>query len=275
MKMNLDKLISLAYDEDIPKGDITTESLDVKEKHGKARLVAKEDLVLSGKDLFTKCLRHLNSEFKIKWYFSDGDFILNQQSVALIEGNLIDLLKAERVALNFLGKLSGISSLTRCFVTEISNTKCKILDTRKTTPLFRDLEKKAVIDGGGVNHRRDLSSAILIKENHITIAGSVEAALSKAQKHPETMIEIEVQNLEELHRAKNLKPDRIMLDNMTTEDMAEARKLTPLSIQLEASGNMSLKRVKEVAETGVNFISVGALTHSAPCADLSLLFEWA
>lgn len=167
-----------------------------------------------------------------------------------------------------------MATLTHCFVKQISSTKCKILDTRKTFPLFRDLEKQAVLDGGGHNHRRDLSSAVLIKENHIVVAGGIKAALERAQNYTDQFIEIEVKTLKELQEAIELTPHRIMLDNMSLEDMKAARELTPYSIELEASGNMSLDRVLEVAQTGVDYISVGAITHSAPQADISLLFNW-
>ena len=272
--MDLNKLITLAYQEDIPNTDITTDSLKIESLIGKAHLVAKEDLVLSGIEIFEACLQHIDPELKIKTYFKNSDVILNQQSIALIEGNMIALLKAERVALNFLGHLTGIASLTSCFVKTIEDSNCKILDTRKTTPLYRDLEKQAVRDGGASNHRRDLSSAILIKENHIQVAGSIEKALRSAKETNADFIEIELKNEKEIKIALPFEPTRILLDNMNIAQLKKAVSIIPRSIETEASGNMTLDRVKEVAETGVNFISVGAITHSAPTADISLLFDW-
>jgi nicotinate-nucleotide pyrophosphorylase (carboxylating) len=191
-----------------------------------------------------------------------------------LRGDLIQLLKAERVALNFLGKLSGIATLTRCFVQETKGTSCKILDTRKTTPLWRELEKEAVRTGGGTNHRMNLSQAILVKENHVRAAGSMEKAIAAIRKKTSEPIEIECSTLKEVEIAVNERVNRILLDNMTTEQLREARAAVPRQIQVEASGNMRLERIREVAATGVDFISVGALTHSAPVADFSLLFEW-
>jgi nicotinate-nucleotide pyrophosphorylase (carboxylating) len=273
MNLDLDDLIERAIKEDMPQGDATTEALGLKEKIGRARLIAKEDLVLSGTDVFQKVMQRLDPKVEIKWIFNDGAFVLRGQSVASLYGNLVQILKAERIALNFLGRLSGIATLTRCFVKEIEHTRCQLLDTRKTTPLYRALEKRAVVHGGGHNHRMNLSDAILIKENHQAMAGGLKTAVEKTRKTTKAAIEIEVRSLDEVKEAVNLGVERILLDNMNDETLAMAVKLVPSSIKTEASGNMTLDRVKRVAETGVDFISVGALTHSAPCADLSLLFD--
>jgi len=272
--MNLKQMITEAFAEDLPGGDVTTDGLGISERIGDAKLVAKEDLVLCGRRIFDACVQHLAPDMQLNWQFKDGDFILQGQVVCWLKGDLIRLLKAERVALNFLGRLSGIASLTRCFAQEVAHTKCKILDTRKTTPLWRELEKEAVRAGGGSNHRMTLSSAILIKENHIRAAGSIQDAIRNIRKKTSEPIEIECSTLEEVREALNERVQRILLDNMTTQQISEARALIPALIQLEASGNMTLARVREVAETGVDFISVGAITHSAPTADLSLLFDW-
>jgi nicotinate-nucleotide pyrophosphorylase (carboxylating) len=272
--MTLKEMIKLAFAEDIPAGDVTTESLGLDEVIGDAKLVAKEDLVLAGRNTFEDSVRFMAPEMKLNWQFRDGDFLLKGQTVCWLRGNLIELLKAERVALNFLGKLSGIASLTRCFVQETRGTKCKILDTRKTTPLWRHLEKEAVRIGGGFNHRMDLSAAILIKENHIRAAGSLAKAVKNVRKKTSEPIEIECSTVDEVRAALSERVQRILLDNMTTAEIREARALIPAAVQVEASGNMNLERIREVSETGVDFISVGALTHSAPAADLSLLFEW-
>lgn len=273
MKLDLDDLIERAIAEDMPQGDLTTDSLGVNEKRGRARLVAKEDLVLSGQELFERVMKRLEPDVEIKWIFNDGDFILKRQTVATLYGNLVQVLKAERIALNFLGRFSGIATLTRCFVKQVEHTRCQILDTRKTLPLYRSLEKAAVRHGGGTNHRMNLSDAVLIKDNHQAMVGGLKQAVQRIRDFTQAPIEVEVRNLNEVDEAVKLGVQRILLDNMDDATLAEAVKRIPSTIQTEASGNMTLDRVKTVAEIGVDFISVGALTHSAPCADLSLEFE--
>lgn len=272
--MTLEQMIKEAYAEDMPAGDATTDNLGVRDRLGDAKLVAKEDLVMCGRHIFDACVQLQAPGTAMNWQFKDGDFILRGQTMCWLRGDLIKLLKAERVALNFLGRLSGIASLTRCFTQEVSHTKTKILDTRKTAPLWRALEKEAVRAGGGTNHRMNLSAAILIKENHIRAAGGLEAAIQNIRQKTTEPIEIECSTLEEVELALKERVQRILLDNMTTAQIREARAKVPSFVQLEASGNMTLTRVREVAETGVDFISVGALTHSAPVADVSLLFDW-
>lgn len=267
-------LIKAALKEDMPSGDITTESLGMKPKYGEALLKAKEDLVLSGANAFEETLLFLEPQIKVKWQFNEGDLIYKGQNICALEGDLIQILKAERVALNFLGRLSGIATLTRNFVKEVEGTKTKILDTRKTTPLFRELEKRAVHHGGGYNHRFNLSEAVLIKDNHITLMGGITRAVNRLRQHCNLPIEVEVSKLDQLKECTDLSVQRILLDNMNNEMMTQAIKLIPEDIKIEASGNMVLSRVKSVAQLGVDFISVGALTHSAPCADVSLLFDW-
>lgn len=273
--MNLKDIIAEAYAEDLPHGDCTTDGLNLNPKIGRAKLMAKEDLILSGSAIFTDCLHHLDPDIEMKWQFHDGDLILNGQAACLLKGNLLNILKAERVALNFLGRFSGIATLTRCFVQETSGTECKILDTRKTTPLYRQFEKQAVKDGGGTNHRMSLSDAVLIKDNHIRAAGSFEDAVARLQQNAGGPIEVECRTLDEVKLAVHARVRRILLDNMSDEQLKEARDLIPRQIETEASGNMNLQRIRKVAELGIDFISVGALTHSAPTADFSLMFEWA
>ena len=272
MNESLILLVKQAISEDMPKGDITTDSLDLGQKRGRARLIAKEDLVLSGSEVFSLTFKTINDRVDLLWQFRDGDFIFKHQTVCVATGELQALLKAERVALNFLGRLSGIASLTRCFVNAVKESDTIILDTRKTTPGLRALEKKAVVHGGGQNHRMNLSDAILIKENHIQAAGGLKAAV-QAVKKLKRPIEVEVKNLDEVREVLNYGVDHIMFDNMSDLDMKEALKLIPSTIKTEASGNMRLDRVSSVAQLGVNFISVGAITHSAPSADFSLIFE--
>lgn len=273
--MNLQELIERGLSEDLPRGDLTTDKLNLAPFPGRAQLLAKEDLVLAGKSLFEETMRFLDSQVQFHWLFKEGDVVLNRQTVCTIQGDLLKLLRAERVALNFLGHLSGIATLTRCFVEKVAHTDCKILDTRKTLPLYRELEKEAVRIGGGTNHRMNLSEAVMIKDNHIRAAGSLSKAVENIRENYLGPITLECSTLGDVSEAVKLKVERILLDNMDTPMMQEARKMIPKTTEVEASGNMSLERVHEVAELGVDFISVGALTHSAPSADFSLLFNWA
>lgn len=274
--MTIRELVELAFKEDLPNGDITTDSLDLKEKKGHAFLIAKSDLRLSGRDFFSESIQFLSPQSQIKWYYSDGDTILKTQKIASIYGNLIEIIKAERVALNFLGYFSGIATLTHVYVSACAeNSTLAILDTRKTLSPYRSWIKKAVVDGGGKNHRSHLSEAVLIKENHIRIAGGITKAVEQIRKHVKGFIEVEVTNLAEVKEAVGLNVQRLLLDNMTDEMIAEALKLIPKEIQTEASGNMTVARIRTLSQfEGLNFVSVGALTHSAPIADISLLFEF-
>jgi nicotinate-nucleotide pyrophosphorylase (carboxylating) len=219
-------------------------------------------------------MQALEPAARVQWQFEEGDTILNRQNICTINGDLIQILKAERIALNFLGHLSGISTLTRSFVKKVSHTKTKILDTRKTLPGYRELQKRAVVHGGGLNHRFNLSEAILVKDNHITVMGGIMSAVARIREHSHQPIEVEASNLIEVEQAVSAKVHRILLDNMPNDLLKQALEIIPKEILTEASGNMSLERVASVAELGVDFISVGALTHSAPCADVSLIFDW-
>ncbi len=271
---NLLDLIRYAIDEDMPAGDLTTDSLALRPKWGRARLRAKSDLVLSGAMPFEQTVSHLDPNAKIKWHFEDGETLMKSQIICSLEGDLLQILKAERVSLNFLGHLSGIATFTRKFVDAVKHTPTRILDTRKTTPGWRHLEKRAVADGGGVNHRMDLSSGILLKDNHIATLGGITACVTRVRQQHEGPIEVEVRSLAEVKEAVGLEVHRLLLDNMSNDLLRECLAVIPASIETEASGNMSLDRVKSVAELGVTFISVGALTHSAPVADVSLEFDW-
>lgn len=267
-------LIRAALKEDMPSGDITTESLARRPKQGEALLKAKEDLVLSGAVAFEETNLFLEPQVKIKWQFNEGDLVYKGQNICSIEGDLLQILKSERVALNFLGRLSGIATLTRKYVKEVEGTSTRILDTRKTTPLLRDLEKRAVQHGGGFNHRFNLSDAVLLKDNHITLMGGITNAVNRLRQNCSLPIEVEASNLDQVKECVSLNIQRILLDNMNNEMLEMALKLIPKEIETEASGNMTLTRVKSVAQLGVDFISVGALTHSPACADVSLLFDW-
>ena len=272
--MTLIDLIKAALREDMPRGDLTTESLALGARYGQARLIAKEDLVLSGTLAFEQTMLALDPNAKVQWHFKEGDLILDRQVLCHITGDLMQLLKAERVALNFVGHLSGIATLTRCFVKEVEHTKTKILDTRKTLPGYRELEKKAVTHGGGHNHRFNLSEAVLIKDNHILVAGGLSNAVRRIKEHTNQPIEVECTNLEEVREAIAAGVARILLDNMSNALMAQSLEIIPKDVSTEASGNMTVGRVGKIAELGVDFISVGAITHSAPTADISLLFDW-
>lgn len=272
--MTLQDLIKAALKEDMPTGDITTESLALLPRNGRAKLIAKEDLVLSGTGPFEQAMTALEPQVRVQWHFEEGQLALKKQILCTIQGDLIQILKAERIALNFLGHLSGIATLTRCFVQKIAHTKTQILDTRKTLPGYRELEKRAVVHGGGHNHRFNLSEAILVKDNHIAIMGGIIPAVERIRQHTEKAIEVEARTLQEVKDAVGANVARILLDNMNNDQLQEALKLIPSHIQTEASGNMKLDRVASVAELGVDFISVGALTHSAPSADVSLIFDW-
>jgi nicotinate-nucleotide pyrophosphorylase (carboxylating) len=267
-------LVRWALQEDLPFGDVTTEGLGLTQKSGRAVLRAKEDLILSGRELFEQTFRQGAPRTQQNWFFKDGQKLLKGQNVCSLEGNLVEMLKAERVALNFLGPLSGIATLTRKFVEEVYPLETKILDTRKTLPLYRNFAKKAVRDGGGHNHRMNLSDSIMIKDNHISMIGSLERAIEILRRETSKPIIVEVRTLDEVQRAAKMDVQRLLLDNMNIEMMKKAMECIPSNIETEASGNMTVDRVRSVAETGVTYISVGALTHSAPSADFSLLFDW-
>lgn len=272
--MTLMDLIQAALREDMPNGDVTTDSLALAPRFGQARLVAKQDLVLSGTLAFEQTVRALEPSSRVQWHFKEGDEVLENQVICHVTGDLIQILKAERVALNFIGHLSGIATLTRTYVREVEHTKTKILDTRKTLPAYRELEKRAVVHGGGQNHRYNLSDAVLIKDNHIRVAGSLANAVRRVREHWRDKIEVECSTLEEVREAVECGVERILLDNMTNNMIRQALEIIPPHVITEASGNMRVDRVRSVAELGVDYISVGAITHSAPTADVSLIFDW-
>jgi nicotinate-nucleotide pyrophosphorylase (carboxylating) len=216
----------------------------------------------------------LEPSTQLIWHFEEGDSILKGQIICSLTGDLIQILKAERVALNFLMHLSGVASLTRKFADEVKSTKTIILDTRKTLPGYRELEKRAVVHGGGRNHRLNLSSAVLIKDNHIAVIGGIRQAVERVRQNSKLPLEVEARTLDDVKECVQLKVERILLDNMNNDLLKQSLALIPPSIITEASGNMTLDRVKSVAELGVNFISVGLLTHSAKASDVSLMFDW-
>lgn len=273
-KLSVEKIIELSLLEDIGSGDITTVGISASEKEISAKIIAKQDGILAGIDIVCKIFKTVDSKITCSKNAQDGDFIRNEDEVLVLNGMSSSLLKGERVALNFLQRMSGIATLTRKFVDKISHTNAKILDTRKTTPLLRELEKYSVKIGGGYNHRMGLYDAVLIKENHIESAGSISKAVTQIiNKNPDIFIEVEVKNLSELKKVLDLKVDRIMLDNMSITKILQAVEITNGKAELEISGGINLNTIRKFAETGVDYISIGMLTHSYKSLDFSMLFK--
>ncbi len=266
-------LIDLAVAEDIGPGDATSESTLAEDAVLHGRFVVKADGVVAGLPLVEAVLKRVDPAIEFTARVSDGQEVVAGEVVAEARGPARSLLAAERTALNFLQRLSGIATLTRCFVDAVATTPATVLDTRKTTPGYRLLEKYAVRMGGGQNHRLSLYDMLLVKDNHIEGAGGIRPAVERARQHqPRLPIEVEVRSLAELQEALGIEPplDRVMLDNMSLDEMRQAVALAAGRVPLEASGNVTLERVSDTAATGVDFVSVGALTHSAPALDISM-----
>lgn len=270
--MNVSEIIRLALAEDIGHGDVTTAATVDPDAEGAAAVIAKEGFVLAGYEVFLEVFMTLEPAIDFSVNRVDGDKVKKGEVVMELDGPLGALLTGERVALNLLQRMSGIATLTDKYVRAVSGTSARILDTRKTTPGLRVLEKYAVTVGGGYNHRFGLSDGILIKDNHIAAAGGIANAVMAARENaPHTLrIEVECESLDDVKAALDSGADIIMLDNMDVPAMGKAVKLIGGKALVEASGNMTLKRVSEVAKTGVDLISVGALTHSAPAVDISM-----
>jgi len=269
------RIIQRALEEDIGSGDVTTECTVRPGTKIRGEMFAKERGVVAGVDIARKTFEVMDPGLGFTPRVRDGDLVSRGIVIAEIFGEARSILSAERVALNFIQRMSGIASLTRRFVEAVEHTKAVIIDTRKTAPGLRVLDKMAVRMGGGENHRFGLFDMVLIKENHITAAGGITRAV-KLVRERDTLkrpIEVEVRTLEELEEALNLGLDRIMLDNMSIEDMRKAVEMTQGRTPLEASGRVSLENVVEIAETGVDFISVGSLTHSVNAMDISLILK--
>jgi nicotinate-nucleotide pyrophosphorylase (carboxylating) len=269
------QLIEVAIEEDIGRGDVTTEATIAEHVMAHAWLVTKQDIVLAGIEVFAKVYAALDSSVCIMPSYKDGDLLSAGTVVARLEGRARSLLGGERVALNFLQRLSGIATLTRRYVDAVRGYHVEIVDTRKTTPGWRVLEKYAVRVGGGKNHRHDLGDGVLIKDNHIVAAGGISEAVKRARQHSHHLlkIEVEVETLEQVVEALQVGVEVIMLDNMSTTVMAEGVKIIGGRALVEASGGIDLETVVEIARTGVDLISVGRLTHSAPSADIHIEFE--
>lgn len=274
--MTPDDPIEVALREDIGPGDITTEALVSERATAQARIVARERAVLAGTETAAEVFRRVDSGLQVEIYIKDGTAVLDDEAILEVNGSARSILTAERVALNFLQRLSGIATLTRAYVDGVGKSRARILDTRKTTPGLRALEKAAVVAGGGLNHRHGLWDRLLVKDNHLVLQPDLDkmaAALREAKsRHPDVLIEVEADDLEQVHTLVQLEGiDIILLDNMETSEMREAVALgRNRQIKFEASGGVNLRTVRRIAATGVDYISVGALTHSAPAVDLSL-----
>lgn len=275
LEENISFLVTAALKEDVGDGDRTTICLVEKGLNGIARITAKENLVLAGYLPVIKVYESLSPDIKISFLFEEGTFVKQGTLVCEIRGPFDLLLTGERTALNFFQHLSGIATATHLYAEKVKPYNTILLDTRKTIPGWRLLEKAAVRAGGGTNHRVGLYDAILIKDNHIEACGGVKPAVEKAIRLREEgmKVEVEVKNLPELKEAISAGPDMIMLDNMTCDEMRQAVEIVGGKIPLEASGNVNLDTITDIAETGVTFISVGALTHSARAVDLSMMIE--
>lgn len=265
------ELIRHALEEDIGHGDITTSLIVPPDNTSRALYIAKGSFVLAGLPFAQEVFSILDPDIRFTMFYHDGAKVSRGDVLGEVSGKTRVLLAGERVSLNLLQRLSGIATLTSQFVDLVRGTNARIVDTRKTTPGLRFMEKYAVKMGGGLNHRFGLFDGILIKDNHIEEVGSITDAVSRAKAgHHLTKIEVEVENLKDLQEAIDAGADIIMLDNMPPHDMVEAVKLAGGRVTVEASGNMTLANIREVAETGVDLISVGALTHSATAADISM-----
>ena len=278
-KLQIEEIIDRALAEDLGKGDVTTEALIPGDKQGTGFIVAKKEGILAGTGVAKQVFHRVDPELKVDILLEDGARIKLGSKIAKVSGSIASILKAERVALNFLQRLSGIASETNCYVEAVKGLPVRIMDTRKTTPGLRSLEKHAVKAGGGENHRMNLSDGILIKDNHLAALRSqglnIKEIVTKArQNSPQRLtVEVEVGTVSEALEAVEAGANIVMLDNMNLEDMRKAVKSIHGRALIEASGGITLGNVRSVAETGVDFISIGALTHSATALDISLKLE--
>lgn len=270
------RLIEQALFEDVGFGDITSESLIPEDQYGKAEFIVKESGIISGIDIVKLVFSYVDGQVTYDSSVQDGSMVGQGVSLGVIDGPVRSLLTGERVALNFLQRMSGIATLTHKYVHAVAGTKAKITDTRKTVPGLRMLDKKAVVDGGGINHRFGLDSMVLIKDNHIAASGGITQAVLRCKDYLksqgiETKIEVETTTIDQVKEVLSISGiDRIMLDNYPLKTMSEAVILINGAIEIEASGGVNLQTVRAIAETGVDVISVGALTHSPKALDISL-----
>ena len=272
MKMQADQLIRMALQEDITSEDVSTNAVMPTATKGTVDLIAKEDGVIAGLDIYARVFTILDEKTEIDFHCKDGDEVKKGELMATVTGDIRVLLSGERVALNYLQRMSGIATYTRQVAKLLEGSKVTLLDTRKTTPNCRVFEKYAVRVGGGCNHRSNLSDGVLLKDNHIGAAGSVTKAVQMAKAYAPFVrkIEIEVETLEQVKEAVEAGADIIMLDNMTPEVMKQAVELINGRAQTECSGNITKENIQKIREIGVDFVSSGALTHSAPILDISM-----
>lgn len=271
-KINVDRLIMMALEEDISSEDVTTNAIMKEATIGEVELLCKEDGVLAGLDVFIRVFTLLDETTTVETYKKDGEMIKSGEKIALVKGDVRVLLSGERTALNYLQRMSGIATYTKRIASLLEGSKTKLLDTRKTTPNMRIFEKYAVKVGGGYNHRYNLSDGVLLKDNHIAAAGGIRKAVAMAKEYAPFVrkIEVEVENLDMVKEALEAGADIIMLDNMTPAQMKEAVALIGDQALTECSGNISEDNVAKVIDLGVDYVSSGALTHSSPILDLSL-----
>ena len=272
MKMQADQLIRMALQEDITSEDVSTNAVMPTEVKGTVDLIAKEDGIIAGLDVYARVFQMLDEKTEIDFKCKDGDEVKKGELMATLTGDIRVLLSGERVALNYLQRMSGIATYTRQVAKLLEGSKVTLLDTRKTTPNCRVFEKYAVRVGGGCNHRYNLSDGVLLKDNHIGAAGSITKAITMAKEYAPFVrkIEIEVETLEQVKEAVEAGADIIMLDNMTPEVMKQAVELIDGRAQTECSGNITQENIARIREIGVDFVSSGALTHSAPILDISM-----
>lgn len=272
MQLQADKLIRMALEEDITSEDVSTNAVMPTKVQGTVDLIAKEDGVIAGMDVYARVFKLLDEDTEIEMFCHDGDEVKKGDLMAKVTGDIRVLLSGERVALNYLQRMSGIATYTRSVVKLLEGSGVTLLDTRKTTPNCRVFEKYAVRVGGGCNHRYNLSDGVLLKDNHIGAAGSITKAIQMAKAYAPFVrkIEIEVETLEQVKEAVEAGADIIMLDNMTPEVMKQAVELIDGRAQTECSGNITKENIQKIREIGVDFVSSGALTHSAPILDISM-----
>lgn len=272
MKMQADQLIRMALQEDITSEDVSTNAVMPTEVKGTVDLIAKEDGIIAGLDVYARVFQMLDEKTEIDFKCKDGDEVKKGELMATLTGDIRVLLSGERAALNYLQRMSGIATYTRQVAKLLEGSKVTLLDTRKTTPNCRVFEKYAVRVGGGCNHRYNLSDGVLLKDNHIGAAGSITKAITMAKEYAPFVrkIEIEVETLEQVKEAVEAGADIIMLDNMTPEVMKQAVELIDGRAQTECSGNITKENIARIREIGVDFVSSGALTHSAPILDISM-----
>lgn len=272
MKINADQYIWNTLREDITSEDVSANAVMPEDKQGRAELICKQDGVICGLDIFRRTFELLDETSRFEAYFKDGDNVKNGDLLGVIYGDIKAILSGERTGLNYLQRMSGIATITKEYMAELEGTGTTLLDTRKTTPNMRPFEKYAVTVGGATNHRYNLSDGVLLKDNHIGAAGSITKAIQMAKAYAPFVrkIEIETETLEQVEEAVNAGADIIMLDNMNNETMRKAVELIGGRAETECSGNVTKERLKSIAEVGVDFVSCGALTHSAPIMDISL-----